>query len=94
MSNPPFQFVLRGDGEFPWDPVVVPEDAPLGSARNPVVVGEKKKKKKTHPFHADTYRQRRRTSRLVAEVQQMAFDAGYDITPALAAMLASRFVIS
>jgi hypothetical protein len=76
-ANPPFAFICQGNGEFSWDPIVVKD----------------KKKKKVHPFHADTYRQRRRTSRVAAEVQQMAFEAGVEISPGLAAALA-RVVIS
>jgi hypothetical protein len=90
VANPPYQFSCHGYGDQWWDPVVVPDDPPLGSAANPIVVKDKKKKKKVHPFHADTYRQRRRTSRVAEEVRQLAFREGFDITPALAAVLAAE----
>lgn len=98
VANPPSEWpIWNGWLTTRDDPVVVPDDEPLGTAANPIVIKDKKKKKKVHPFHADTYRQRRRTSRVAAEVQQLAFDAGLDITPALAAVLAAelaRVVIS
>jgi len=85
-------WLLQGNGDFRWDPVVVADDPRLGTAANPIVIKDKKKKK-VHPFHGDTYRQRRRTSRVAAEVQQLAFEAGVDLSPGLAAALA-RVVIS
>jgi hypothetical protein len=97
VANPPSEWpIWHGWLTTREDPVVVPDDEPLGTAANPIVIKDKKKKK-VHPFHADTYRQRRRTSRVAAEVQQLAFNAGLDITPALAAVLAAelaRVVIS
>jgi hypothetical protein len=68
-SEPPSNgsFSCHGYGDQHWDPIVVHDDPPkppLGSALNPVVIGGiKKKKKKTHPFHADTYRQKRKVVR-------------------------------